>query len=144
MSEREYKERYLRLAAEFENYKKRQEKEIEKIKKNIAKEIMKEALPVNDSLIKLMMLFYGDNLTIDMLAEAVDATLSLMDDFLDVNDVRPFRALGKKFDPNYHEALGSRITKHPKDIIIDVFREGYMIGDSLLRPADVMLSRKDG
>lgn len=139
----EAEEKYLRLAAEFENYKKRQEKEMSKFKKTTVKEIMKDILPVMDSLEELMMMFYSDNLTIKMLSEGVDATISLLSDFLEANNVKTFNSLGEGFDPNIHKSIGSRlITKYPKDTIVEVFRKGYMIDDILLRAADVMISKK--
>lgn len=136
----EAEDKYLRLATEFENYKKRQKKEIVKLKKLNTKEIMKNLLPFLDALQKTYLAVYGEDGSILV---NLDNTLKLLDKFLDEYDVAPFRALGKVFDPKIHKSIGSRITKHPKDVIVEVFREGYMIGDSLLRPADVMLSRKD-
>ena len=138
----EESQKTLELTAELENFKLRQKREMEKFKKLVNKETMKSLLPIMDSLEEFMLMFYEDDITIKKLGEGVDAIISLFDYFLEVNNVTPFRSLGEEFDPNFHNAVGFREnTKHPKNTIVEVFRKGYMLDDTLLRPADVMLSK---
>lgn len=140
---KESRDKHLRLTAEFENFKKRQEREMVKFKQFTVKEIMKDILPVVDSLEEVMATFYADDVTIRMLAEGVDATMILLNGFLETNNVKPFSSLGEKFDPNVHKSIGSRLmTKYPRDTVVEVFRKGYVLNDVLLRPADVMISKK--
>jgi len=138
----EKSQKTLELAAELEKFKLRQKREMEKFKKLVNKETMKNFLPTVDSLEELMLMFYEDDITMKKLGEGVDVILSLVDNFLETNEVKPFSSLGKEFDPNLHNAVGFREnTKHPKNTIVEVFRKGYMLDDTLLRPADVMLSK---
>jgi len=131
-------DKHLRLAAEFENYKKRQEREQGRFKKFTIKSIVEEFLPVIDDLEK------AAKVTKDASTkEGIEMILQKFKSALSKFNVSSFRSLGKKFNPNYHQAIHLQIgDSHEEDTVVVVINEGYMVGDVLLRPAEVVVSQR--
>lgn len=138
---KETQDRLLRLAAEFDNTRKRLEKEkVESI--CYANEgIMREFLPVIDNLERA--LEHGEKEeACQGLVEGVRLTLKGLLDAFGKFGGSQFASVGQQFDPNLHEAVTQEITsEHPDMTITREFQKGYMLRDRLLRPAMVGVAR---
>lgn len=141
----ELKDRMLRLAADYENYKKRNERERATTMKYAGEQIFREFLPVVDNLERAVeqgMVEGNDAKTkLTALLEGVELTLKGLHSSLEKFEVKPFESKGQPFDPNKQEAL----TMEPSDTIlanhvVNEFEKGYFYKDRLLRAAKVTVS----
>jgi len=133
-------DRLLRTQAEFENYKKRIEKEKADTIKFCNESIIKELLPSIDGL--EMALEHAQNSNDSKpLMEGVEMVLNQMLKSLEKFDVTSFSSVGETFDPNCHEAM-MRIEsdEHDANSIISEFQKGYFFHNRLLRPAKVSVA----
>lgn len=138
---REINDKYLRLYAEFENYKKRVSKEKEEILKYGNETLLYELLSVIDNL--EMALKHSSNGSVEGVVEGVKITLRELQRTFERFGVTPIEAIGKPFDPSVHEAMEliERDDVEEKTVI-EEFRKGYMFKDRLLRPSLVVVSKK--
>jgi molecular chaperone GrpE len=137
-------EKMLRLAAEFDNYKKRIEKERSITIKYAEENILKELLPVVDNLERAV---EQGRSTEDggALLEGVELTLKGLLDTLDKFGLKAVSNVGAPFDPNYHEALTMEPSEEiPANHILREFQKGYLYKDRLIRAAKVVVSRGNG
>ncbi len=140
----EMKDKYLRLYAEFENYKKKVQKDKEEFSKYCHESIVYELLPVIDHLeMALKHAGEGGSETADSLAQGVENTLREMNRTLEKFGVAAIEALNKEFDPAYHHAM-SQIERSDMEnnTVADEFRKGYLYKDKVLRPSLVAVSKK--
>lgn len=133
----EMNDRYKRLLAEFENYKKRTQKDKEGLKDLLVSDIMTSILPVIDNLEKAVKVQTEDKAYQD----GVKMVLKQLQDVLLYNGVKEIETVGKKFDPELHEAV-SHVTdeKHGENVIIEEFRKGYRIGNRVIRYSMVIVA----
>lgn len=142
--EKEAKEnldRLLRVAADFENYKKRAAKEKEEWMKFANEELIKSILPFIDNLERAVI--HAEK-TVDtgVLIEGVRLTLQQIHQALNRFGLAPFESVGKPFDPARHEAmLVIETDQHEPDQVIEEFQKGYLLNERLLRPATVSVSK---
>lgn len=134
-------DKYVRLYAEFDNYRKRVAREKAELIKYGNEELLKEILPVVDNLERaLEHAQKGD----DPLAivQGVELILEQLRSVLKRFGVEPIEAIGEKFDPERHEAVGEREAEgvEPGEVIFEV-QKGYMLNDRLLRPARVVVAK---
>ncbi len=136
----ELKDTFLRKIADFENSKKRLNKEKEEFAKFANEKIISSFLPVLDNLDRA--LSHGSNsVTIESLASGVNLIKKQIVDILKDNGLNKIEALGKHFDPHFHEAVGKVETdEHPADMVIDEIQHGYLLKDKLLRPSWVRIA----
>jgi len=137
-------DRLLRLSAEFENYKKRMDRQVEEFKKYANETLLKELLTVVDNLERAISSTNGDtSVSSDAcVIEGVEMTLNEILKLLNKFNVTPIEAKGKPFDPVYHEAMMQEETdEYPENMVISEFQKGYMLHDRLLRPAMVVVSK---
>lgn len=142
--EEEAKEAYdrlLRVTADFENYRKRSSREMEEFKKYANQSLLKEMLSVVDNL-ELAITSSSDGKKSDKpLIEGLNLTLNEILRVFEKFNVTPIEALGKTFDPAYHEAVMREETDdYPENSVISEFQKGYLIHDRLLRPAMVVVA----
>ena len=142
--EEEVKETYdrlLRVAADFENYKKRSTREMEEFRKYANQSLLKEMLSVIDNL-ELAINSSKDEQDADKnLIEGLNLTLNEILRVLEKFDVKPIEAQGKTFDPAFHEAvMREENDDFPEKTVISEFQKGYLIHDRLLRPAMVVVA----
>ncbi len=139
------KNKYLRLYAEFENYKKKVQKDKEELAKYANESMVYELLPVIDNL-EMALKHAGDNCTeaTAALAQGVDNTLREMNRTLDKFGVTSIEALNKPFDPAYHHAM-SQVGRSDveNNTVVEEFRRGYMYKEKVLRPSLVAVSKKE-
>ncbi len=139
---RENYDRFLRVAAEFENYKKRVEKEKSDLVKYANEGLIKDLLGVIDNLERALEQA-EQNAQSESLVEGIAMILKLMKDTLGKHGVLEIRALGKAFNPNLHEAMMHEAAdEHAENTVIDEFQKGYVLKDRLLRPSLVKVSKK--
>lgn len=141
----ENRDKLLRMAADFENFKKRMERERAVMMKYAGEHIFREMLPVVDNLERAV--DHGMNegsdaeKSLEALFEGVQLTLKSLQNSLDKFEVRPVESVGKPFDPNHMEAMtmeGSDTI--PVNHVITEFEKGYFYKDRLLRAAKVIVS----
>jgi molecular chaperone GrpE len=139
-------DRLLRVMAEFENYKKRMEREMNDYRKFANESLVKEILPIIDSLEKALEVSNHQNeKALGSLREGVEMTLKGLLNGLEKFGVVPIASLEEPFDPNFHQAvMQEESTEHSDNTVIQELQKGYMIGNRLLRPAMVVVSKKPG
>ena len=133
----ELNDRYKRLFAEFENYKKRNMKEKESLRNMLVSDIMTSILPIIDNLEKAISTGTKDT----AYEEGIKMVLKQLKDMLAYHGVKEIEAEGKPFDPELHEAV-SHVTdeKLGKNIIKEEFRKGYIIGNRVIRHSMVIVA----
>lgn len=139
------KDRYLRLAAEFENYKRRIFKERQDLLNYANETIIKELLETVDNLERALGHARVPEEGVDSktLREGVELTLRGLTRVLAHAGVRAMGSEGEAFDPRMHEAVCQVETRErPPGVVVEVHKKGYLLRDRLLRPALVSVSRR--
>jgi len=133
----EMTDRYKRLFAEFENYKKRNQKEKESLRNMLVSDIMMSILPIIDNLEKAINTGTKDT----AYEEGIKMVLKQLKDTLSYHGVKEIETVGKPFDPELHEAV-SHVTddKLGANIIKEEFRKGYTIGNKVIRHSMVIVA----
>ena len=140
---KEASNRYLRLAADFDNYKKRVRQEQSETVQRANAELIERLLPVVDNFHRV----------IESAPEEVDEawlkgiklTLQQLDELLTAQGVSPIEAIGQPFDPTLHEAIGHEESDElPEDTVVSEVRKGYRLHDRVVRPALVRVARRVG
>lgn len=137
----ETEDKLLRLAAEFDNTKKRLEREREISLKYAEENILKDLLPGIDNIERAMEQGRESN-SIESLLEGVELTRNGLLATLEKYGVKPIESIGQPFDPNIHEALAMEETdKIEPNLVLREYLKGYFFKERLLRPAKVIVSR---
>ena len=132
-------DRLLRTAAEFDNYRKRVERERRDLADYMKADILAEILPIVDNFERALQAPSSDT---DSLRKGVELIHKQMHDFLRKRGVTPIEALGADFDPNFHQAVIHETSPlHREGEVIEELQRGYMLGDKLLRPAMVKVAK---
>lgn len=134
-------ELYTRTYAEMENIKKRGKKEKEELAKFANESLIKEILPAIDSLEKAIS--HGNNDTNPSgLVKGLEMTLGGLMKTLTKSGLKEVEAVGKPFDPNFHEAISQQIDdKVAQGHIIMELQKGYLLNERLIRPSMVVISQ---
>jgi molecular chaperone GrpE len=133
--------RYLRLAADFENYKKRARQEQLETIQYAAATLAERLLPVLDDAQRA--LEHAPEGTDEGWLRGVRLTFQHLEEALASVGVQPIEAVGRPFDPKLDEAIGSEESdQHPDDTVLAELRRGYRMHDRVLRPALVKVSRR--
>jgi molecular chaperone GrpE len=131
-------DRLLRTAAEFDNYRKRMDRERRDLAEYTAAEVIKDLLPIIDNLERALQASAQD----DPLRKGVELTQKQMLELLRKRGVTPIEALGADFDPNFHQAvIHEESTQHREGEVMEELQRGYVVGDRLLRPAMVKVAK---
>lgn len=134
--------RLQRLQADFDNYKKRIEREREEFARLVEDQFLLKILPIYDNLERAFR-SYNHNNDKESFIEGMERIFAQFSEFLKGEGVRPIEALGKPFDPLLHEALLSVETeKDPPNVVLEEFERGYLRAERVLRPSRVKVSRK--
>ncbi|MBF0456987.1 MAG: nucleotide exchange factor GrpE [Nitrospirae bacterium] len=137
----ELSDKYMRLYAEFDNYRKRIQKEKDEIYKYGTETLISSLLVVKDNLDAA--LSHVPPGAVDALAQGVDLTLKELKKILVSNGVVEVESKGKAFDPAYHHAMAEVERDDLEDkTVVEEFRKGYVFKDRLIRAALVSVSRK--
>ena len=145
-------DRMLRIAADFENSRKRWEKEREEIRKYAISEFARELLPVIDSFDKAMTLIENAELksdtdegkTLASVVEGVQIVSKVFHDSIKKHGIERLPGKGQPFNPEYHNAIARQVDAElTTDTVVEEFVSGYKIGDRILRTAMVKVATKD-
>jgi molecular chaperone GrpE len=132
----EYLDALQRLKAEFENSRKRQERERARILETASERLVVELLPVLDNLDRALEA-EGD------IREGVRATRDQLADALGREGLLPVASDGQPFDPNVHEAvMGQPSEEHEEGTILQTFERGYLLNGKPIRPAKVVVAKQ--
>ena len=138
---REEQSRYLRLAADFDNFKKRARQERQEIRKYAAATVAEKLLPVLDDIERAMQRVPEG--TDESWLHGLRLTLQKLQDVLASVGVEPIEAVGQPFDPRLHEAIATEeSSEHAEGTVVEELRRGYRIRDRVLRPSLVKLARR--
>jgi molecular chaperone GrpE len=133
-------ERALRAQAELENFRKRVYRDTEQQLKFASMGILKDMLEVADNLQRALDAAVQADST-GIVAQGIQMVQSQLQTVLVKHGCQPIEALGKPFDPNYHEALTQMPSaEQPAGNILQELRKGYMLHDRVVRPSQVILS----
>ena len=142
----ELNDKLLRSLAENQNLRKIHEKEREDLIKYSSSSFAREILNLADNLERAFILFKDDPkfksdefkdtmLGIELIEKELISSF-------DKNGIKSFESVGKKFDPNFHQALNEVESEQEDGMVINEIQKGYMLNDRLLRPALVSISKK--
>ena len=135
--------KYVRAAAELDNFRKRSARDVEAARKTGAERLAKGVLPVRDSIEAA--LASADKADLKTLIEGQQATLRLLDEALAAAGISEIDPHGEPFDPAKHEALSTVPAPQAEpNSVIEVVQKGYQLNDRLLRAAKVIVARDDG
>ena len=138
------KDKHIRLKAEFENFRKRKNKEISSLLQYDGESIIKEVLPIFDDLNRVVASAENANLeNEDSLIDGINLLISKIDRFLESKNIEPFGTEGDILDPQIHDAmLTQKDEKNEDDVILSVFEKGYKYHDKVIRHAKVVVNKK--
>ena len=136
----DYYDRWMRKAAEFDNYRKRVERERREQSEQAIVDLLQELLLVVDDFDRALTAEAGGERG-EAYRRGIELIHAKLYDVLKKYGVRPIDALGADFDPNFHQAVIQESSPdHREGEVIGELRKGYMIGDRLLRPAMVKVA----
>jgi len=142
----EWQDRFMRKAAEFENYRKRVDKEKAELRIHSQGAILRDVLHVLDGFDRALKYFGKTEAgagSAEQYREGVELLYRQVLDTLAQSGVVPIEAKGKPFDPHLHEAISLEETSEAAEgTIVNEARRGYMFKDSLLRPSQVVVAAK--
>jgi molecular chaperone GrpE len=135
-------DRFLRVSAEFDNYKKRSARETQDFRKYANETLLKELLPVVDTLELAITSAREESRGQESIVNGIDLTLKEILPVLNKFGVQPIEALNQPFDPVFHQAVvGQESDTHPKNTVIQELQKGYTLHERLLRPAMVVVAK---
>jgi molecular chaperone GrpE len=133
--------RYLRLQADFDNFRRRTRLDIEAGEKYKAQKLVTELLPVLDNFERGLKVG-ADNEQTKTLLQGMEMVYRSLVDALKKEGVEPIEAVGKEFDPNFHQAvMQGEDENFGSNIVTDEFQKGYMLKDRLIRPSMVKVNQ---
>ena len=136
----ETKDRYLRLAADFENFKKRARQEQLETIQHASAELIARLLPVLDDLNSV--LDHKPQGIDESWVKGLELSVRKLEEALGTHGLQPIESVGARFDPKQHEAVGhEESTEHPEDTVVSELRRGYRLRDRVVRPALVKVAR---
>jgi molecular chaperone GrpE len=140
----EHRDKYLRARADMENYKKRIERTYADLARSSKKELLNKLLQVKDNLERALSYSSGTSEGSEGIIQGVRLTEYQLNQILEQEGVTRIDAEGKPFDPSHEEALQSvHDPSAPNHVVVQVVRQGYMYGDEVLRPAQVIVNVHD-
>jgi molecular chaperone GrpE len=132
--------KFLYAMADFENYKKRIERQFADIASAGKRSLLEKLLPVIDNLERALAHDVGSEGT----RQGLEGTLKGFEQVLAAEGVRSYSVKGEKFDPNLAEAIGTQDAPgYDDDTVLEEAQRGYKIGDEVLRPAKVIVAKSD-
>jgi len=137
----EYYDLLLRKTAEFDNYRKRIERDRQASAEANAADLLRDLLPLVDDLERALKAEAGAE-EAETYRRGVELIQKRLDDILRRRGVKPIESVGTDFDPNFHEAVVHEPAAGRRDgEVIEEFRRGYMLGERLLRPSMVKVAK---
>lgn len=136
------KEKYLRLFAEFDNYKKREAKEKRELIKTAGQDIVRDLLPVLDDIQRANKTLESDN-NLETYAGGAKLIFDKFQRALQQKGLKPIESIGKPFDVEFHEAIAEIpvAANEEKGKIVDEVESGYTLNDAIIRYAKVVVGK---
>lgn len=131
--------KYLKLYAEFENFKRRNRQEMETNNKYKHQEMVEDLLPIIDNFERALKIEGGSE-SFNSLLKGVEMVYNDLVNTLMKHDVREIESVGQPFDPNYHQAVMTEASDEDDGIVIEEFQKGYILKDRVIRPSMVKVS----
>ncbi len=136
------KDQLLRTAADFDNFRKRTRKDLEQAERRGKEDVLRELLPVFDNLERAVQASQGAT-DVSGIQQGIEMVLKLFEDAAGRVGLERLRSVGERFDPSLHDAFQQVETEeHPPGTIIAEYQAGYRLGERLVRPAMVVVSKK--
>jgi molecular chaperone GrpE len=140
---KEYRDRILRLQADFDNSRKRLEREKQEFLRFANEGLIVDLLNVVDDLERTLELAQEKHEDLPAFIKGVEMILAHLYDLLKEHGISSIEAKGKIFDPNYHEALLKTETEDfPEDTIVEELQKGYLLNGRVIRTTKVKVSKK--
>jgi molecular chaperone GrpE len=140
---KEASNRYLRLAADFDNYKKRVRQDQTETIQFANADLIEKLLPVVDNFHRVIE--SAPTEVDDAWLKGIQLTLQQLDELLASQGISAIESVGKPFDPTLHEAIGHEDSdEHAEDTVVSEVRKGYRLNDRVVRPALVRVARRVG
>lgn len=133
-------EKNIRLLAEFDNYKRRTQKERSDLLKYEGQSLAKSLLPILDDLNRTLEI--DEKTESNAIMKGIHLIVTKLDKILVDLGIEAFDSIGEEFDPDRHEALMSEKSKEKENVIIKEFEKGYVYNDKILRHAKVVVSKR--
>ena len=138
----EYNEKYLRMAADFDNYRKRTQKEMGEIIKYAGERVLRNILPVLDDLERALINHEGDEDSEQTLQQGLEMIYKKFTKTMNDMDVKPIESLNQPFDPDLHHAvMAKEVEGVESEMVIEEFERGYLFKDHVLRHTKVVVSK---
>lgn len=138
--EESFESKYLRMAADFQNFKRRTDEEKARIYANANESFAMDLLAVLDNFERAIEQDKNQNAD-ENFVKGMELILKQLQDVLKKNNVEEIEALGTEFDPNFHHAVAMEASdKYDKGCVTDVMQKGYKIKDKVIRPAMVRVA----
>ena len=138
MPKRAIKQQHLRVLAEYDNFRKRSQREKDALYVDCKASVIKELLPVADNFDRI---FANPDITFEDYKKGVEMTFKQFENVFKDLKVESFGEEGEEFDPNFHNAvMHSEDENLGENVITNVFAKGYKIGDKVIRPAMVAVA----
>lgn len=136
-------DKFLRLAAEYDNYQKRTQKERIELIKNAGERTIKTFLPIVDDFNRMIMVLEQDETLSEVIKEGFSLIQQKFVRILGELGVKEIEAVGKKFDSAYHEAVGELPAQQEeqKGIVLAEVEKGYFLNDKVLRYSKVLIGK---
>ena len=137
----DYYDRLLRKTAEFDNYRKRTDRERIQLSEAAAADLIEELLPIVDDMERALKADTGSEAT-EAIRRGVELIHKQLLETLRKRGVKPIESLGVDFDPHFHQAVAHEPADGRREgEVVEEFSRGYMLGDRLLRPAMVKVAK---
>ncbi|NOX88368.1 MAG: nucleotide exchange factor GrpE [Calditrichaeota bacterium] len=136
------REQNLRRIAEFENFKRRKEKEFLSVLQNANEELILELLPVVDDFERFLAHVNDPNQNVESLKQGIELIYKKFMQILEKQGLKPIEAVGSEFDAEKHQALMQVDSdKHESGYIVDEHLKGYTLNDKVIRHAQVLVAK---
>jgi len=137
----DYYDRLLRKTAEFDNYRKRTDRERIQLSEAAAADLIEELLPIVDDMERALKADTGTEATA-AIRRGVELIHKQLIETLRKRGVKPIESLGADFDPHFHQAVAHEPADGRREgEVVEEFSRGYLLGDRLLRPAMVKVAK---
>ncbi|RUT36643.1 nucleotide exchange factor GrpE [Paenibacillus zeisoli] len=136
----EHQQRFLRSQADFDNFRRRTQKEKEELGKYASAKLITELLPVVDNLDRALAAV-KENAEAESFSKGVDMIFRQLEGILSAEGLTPMNSVGQPFNPEYHQAIMQvESDEYEEGIVVEEVQKGYLLKDKVLRPAMVKVS----
>jgi molecular chaperone GrpE len=137
----EWEDKFLRLAADYDNYKKRSVRDFGELIQNANEELIGQLIPVVDNFERALAAAQSSD-DFSSFHQGVELIYQQLRNLLEKQGVKEIQALNEPFDPNVHEAVMVIESEDaPPETVVELVEKGYMLYDKVLRPSKVAVSK---